>query len=123
MNSPRTAFVVDDEEAIRLSVGALLRLWGVTVHAFSSAEEFWLAYRDSWRGLLLVDLRLPGQSGLVLLEELQRRGSSLSAFLVTGHGEEAIFRQSLECGALGAFAKPFDAKQLKTAIDCYLPQE
>lgn len=122
MNLHGSVYVVDDEEEIRLSLGALLRLWGLSVYAFSSAEEFWVAYRDSWSGILMVDLRLPGQSGIELLEELKRKGSSLPAFLITGHGDEDIFRQAIASGAAGSLSKPFHTSQLKEALTRFLHQ-
>lgn len=116
MNLQPSVFIVDDDEAIRLSFKALLRVWGISAHTFSSAEEFWEAYRESWTGLLLVDLRLPGQSGSELLAELQRRGSSLPALLITAHGEEEVVREAIERGAIGALVKPFQAQQLRNIL-------
>ena len=106
MMQPPTVYVVDDEAAIRSSLRALLQVWG-----FSAT------------GLLLVDLRLPGKSGLELLEELQCRNTHLTAILMTGHGEQEVLHLLEERGAIGALSKPFHFHELKRFVDGYLQRE
>ena len=123
MMQPPTVYVVDDEAAIRSSLRALLQVWGFSATTFGSAEEFWEAYSDAWTGLLLVDLRLPGKSGLELLEELQCRNTHLTAILMTGHGEQEVLHLLEERGAIGALSKPFHFHELKRFVDGYLQRE
>lgn len=118
----QVVYVVDDEAPIQLSLKALLGTWGIAAIVFSSAAAFWNSYRDEWTGCVLVDLRMPGESGLVLLKKLQQRRGALIAILMTGHGEEESQRQAIECGAIGILEKPFRPSQLKGLLEHHCPE-
>ena len=110
------AFIVDDEEAVRGSLGRLLRAIGVPSTSFSSAEAFLDHYTGGETGCLLVDIRMPGMSGIDLLEELQRRGSSLAAIVITGHTDEDSLRRLTTLGTVGLLEKPFSLAQLREML-------
>jgi len=110
------AFVVDDEEIVRTSLGKLLRVIGIASTAFASAEAFLDGYRGDEDGCLIVDLRMPGMNGLDLLEALQRRGSALPAILISGHADEGTLRRLTGLQAVGLLEKPFSLAQLREML-------
>ncbi len=110
------AFVVDDEEIVRNSLGRLLRAIGVPSSGFASAESFLDAYRGTEQGCLIVDIRMPGMSGLDLLEELEGRGSTLPAIVITGHTDEGSLKRLEGLHAVGLLEKPFSLAQLKQML-------
>lgn len=107
-----TAFVIDDDAAIREALEGLLRFLKFDVRTFASATQFLEACAPDWTGVLLVDQRMPEMDGLELLAELRRRESHLRAILMTGHGDEAVQRAALEAGAVGILEKPFRMEPL-----------
>lgn len=107
-----TAFVIDDDAAMRESLEALLRLLDFNVRTFASARQFLEACSPDWTGSLLVDQRMPDMNGLELLTELRHRGICLRAILMTGHGDEAVHRAALDAGAIGVLEKPFRMEPL-----------
>lgn len=109
-------FVVEDDEAVRSSLSVLLRLEGLRVLGFERAEAFLAAWRPGWSGCLVVDLRMPGLSGLELLERLRRSGCGLPAIVITAHGDVANTRSSFRAGAVDFFEKPVDNAALLAAI-------
>lgn len=111
-----TVFVVEDDEAVRSSLGVLLRLEGLRVEGFASAEDFLAAARPGWSGCLVVDLRMPGMSGLELLERLRESGCPLPAIVITAHGDVANTRSSFRAGAVDFFEKPVENAELLAAI-------
>jgi FixJ family two-component response regulator len=110
------AFVVDDEEAVRVSLGKLLRVIGIPSTGFASAEAFLASYRGDEQGCLLVDIRMPGMNGLDLLDELQRRGTRLAAIVISGHTDEGSMRRLAGLRTVGLLEKPFSLAQLKEML-------
>lgn len=111
-----TVYVVEDDEAVRSSLSVLLRLEGLRAEGFPSAEAFLEAWKPSWSGCLVVDLRMPGLSGLELLEQLRKAGGALPAIVITAHGDVANTRSSFRAGAVDFFEKPVDNEALLAAI-------
>ncbi|MCW5773860.1 MAG: response regulator transcription factor [Rhodospirillaceae bacterium] len=111
-----TVFVVDDDEAVRQGLGALLRAKGYGVEAFASADEFLAAMPSSRPACLLVDIRMPGMSGLELQREMKRRDAALPVVVVTGHGDVPAAVAALKAGAVDFLEKPFDADALLAAV-------
>jgi FixJ family two-component response regulator len=109
------AFLVDDEEIVRGSLGRLLRAIGVPNTGFASAEAFLTGYSGA-PGCLIVDIRMPGMSGLDLLEELQRRGITLPAIVITGHTDERSLQRLSALRIVGLLEKPFSTAQLKEML-------
>lgn len=111
------AFIVDDEEVVRRSLGRLLdRALGIPSTGYASAEAFLDAYTGAERGCLLVDIRMPGMSGLDLLDELRRRGSTLPAIIITGHTDEGSSQRIASLGVVGLLEKPFSLAQLRDML-------
>ena len=84
-------FVVDDDPSMQRSLDTLLRSVGLEVRLFSAAQEFMRAHRPDAPGCLVLDVRLPGMSGLAFQEELAKAGVALPVIFITGHGDVSIF--------------------------------
>jgi two-component system, LuxR family, response regulator FixJ len=113
MSSGPTVFIVDDDAAMRDSLRWLLQSEGLSVEAHASAEAFLETY-DPTRpgGCLILDVRLPGISGLDLQDELRARGITLPVVIVTGYGEPATKSRALNAGALDFIEKPLNVELL-----------
>jgi RNA polymerase sigma factor (sigma-70 family) len=111
-----TVFIVDDDEAVRASLQVLLRLKGLAAEGFASAEDFLAAWAPGWTGCLVIDLRMPGMSGLELLARLREVGCDLPAIVITAHGDVANTRSSFRAGAVDFFEKPVDNDALIAAV-------
>jgi FixJ family two-component response regulator len=108
MPNSATVFVVDDDAAIRDALSLLISLHGLRAQVFASADAFLDTYRSEWRGCLLVDLQMPGMSGLELQAELKARDISLPVVVLTAHGDVATARAALKGGAADFLEKPVD---------------
>lgn len=100
-------FIVDDDDAVRDSLQALLEAKGYAAETFASAESFLAAYRPGQGGCALVDLRMPGMDGLALLDRLREGGSALQVVMVTGHGDVPLAVKAMKAGALDFIQKPY----------------
>ncbi|QDF96587.1 DNA-binding response regulator [Azoarcus sp. DD4] len=116
-------FIVDDDEALRDSLVWMLESSGYRVAAFDSAEAFLAAWSDLMAGCLVLDVRMPGMSGLELFEELGRRRCTLPVIFITGHGDVPMAVAALKKGAADFIEKPFaDRDMLRLVAQC-LEQE
>jgi RNA polymerase sigma factor (sigma-70 family) len=104
--------VVDDDDAMRDSLVWLLESQGFGVDAYPSAESFLEAYRDDLHGCVVLDVRMPGMSGLELYERLAARHCVLPVIFVTGHGDVPMAVAALKKGAVDFIEKPFNDKDL-----------
>jgi FixJ family two-component response regulator len=109
-------YVVDDDPSIRRSLERLLRAAGHTVETFVSAREFLERADLGVRGCLLLDVRMPGQSGLELQFVLEAAGHRIPLIFITGHADVPMAQQALQAGAVDLLAKPFDADALLGAV-------
>jgi FixJ family two-component response regulator len=116
MSEPAVVFVVDDDPSMRRSLETLLRSVGLDVRPFSSAQEFMQAKRPDVPGCLVLDVRLPGMSGLSFQEELAKTGVALPVIFVTGHGDVPMTVRAMKAGAAEFLTKPFDDQVLLDAI-------
>jgi len=107
-----TVYVVDDDPALRESLGYLLQSEGLMVRAFESARQFLAEYDRASRGCLVVDVRMPEMSGLQLQEYLAAEGSALPIIVISGHGDVPMAVKALKNGALDFIEKPFADQQL-----------
>lgn len=112
-----TVFIVDDDASVRDSLSLLLSLRGHATAIFSSGEDFLSAIKPDWRGCLVVDIRMPGMSGLELQQSLITQGMKLPVIVITAHGDVAAARQAFLAEAVDFIEKPFDPKQLISAIE------
>ena len=109
-------FIIDDEELVRSGLARLLRAIGMHSVTFESAESFLDAYDPGQEGCLLVDIRMPGMSGIDLIEELNRRQSSLPAIVMTGHADSRALERLNALELVGCLSKPFGVAELKTLL-------
>jgi len=111
----QTVFIVDDDDAVRNALGFLLRSVDLQVELFASAQEFLDARGQEEAGCLVLDVRMPGISGLELQQELKTMGSSLPIIFITGHGDIPMAVEALKAGAADFLPKPFRDQEL---LDC-----
>ena len=107
-----TVFVVDDDAPVRDGLRLLLRSVGHRVETFGSAQEFLDAYADDRPGCLVLDVRMPGMSGLDLQEQLNERRAILPIIFITGHGDVPMAVEAMQCGAFDFLQKPFRDQDL-----------
>jgi FixJ family two-component response regulator len=112
-----TVFIVDDDPAVRDALGLLLGVRGYRTAVFASAEAFLQGWQASWRGCLLVDIRMSGMDGLALQRELRERGSGMPVVVMSGHGDVSTARAAFKADAVDFLEKPFDDAKLIAAID------
>ena len=117
MNPHPPVFVVDDEEAVRKSLSKLLGAIGVPTETYASATAFLAGYAGDGQGCLLVDLRMPGMSGLDLIAELSRRKIALPTIVMTGHTDERSVQRLEAFGPLGFLEKPFSITELRALVE------
>jgi two-component system response regulator FixJ len=116
-------FIVDDDAAVRDALKFLLRSVGHPVEAFASALEFLDAYRDDRPGCLVLDIRMPGMSGLELQEKLVERRSILPIIFITGHGDVPMAVEAMQAGAMDFIQKPFRDQDLLDRINQALEKD
>lgn len=116
-------YIVDDDEALRDSLVWMLESSGYAVAAFDSAESFLAAWRESMSGCLVLDVRMPGMSGLELFEELGRKRFTLPVIFITGHGDVPMAVSALKKGAVDFIEKPFGDQDMLRLIEQCLQQE
>jgi len=111
-----TVFVIDDDASIRKSLSRLLRSAGYTTETFVSAEE--LLGREHFNGIgcLLLDVQMPGLSGMDLQDELNKADYHMPIIFITGHGDIPMSVEAMKKGAVDFLTKPFDDKELLQAI-------
>lgn len=113
----RTVFIVDDDAAVRDSLALLLSLRGYSTAIFSSAEDLLRVIDPLWRGCVVVDIKMPGMSGLDLQAALAEHPASMPVIIITGHGDIAAARQAFKAAAIDFLEKPFDDDALVQAIE------
>jgi two-component system response regulator FixJ len=111
-----TVYVVDDDPSVRRSLHALLKAHGFDADAFSSAKEFLDHFDGSMSGCLVVDVRMPGMSGLELQKQLAERRGGLSVIVISGHADIPTAVEAMRAGALDFIEKPFDEETLINAV-------
>jgi FixJ family two-component response regulator len=116
-------FVVDDDASMRRSLETLLRSVGLEVRLFSSADEFMRAERPDAAGCLVLDVRLPGMSGLTFQQELAKAGVALPIIFLTGHGDVPMTVRAMKAGAAEFLTKPFDDQVLLDAIHAAIERD
>jgi two-component system, LuxR family, response regulator FixJ len=122
VNSATVVSVVDDDEAIRDSMKALLRSVGYRVEIFESAEQFLEGGTLSETGCLILDIRMPGMTGLELQRKMNTLQNQFPIIFVTAHDTTANRQLANDGGASGFFPKPVPAAQLLAAIEKALHQ-
>jgi FixJ family two-component response regulator len=112
--------VVDDDESVRESLPDLIREFGFSANAFSSAEEFLNSDSLNQTSCLILDISMPGMSGPDLQKELKLRRQEIPIVFITAHVEETDRPQLLEQGAIDCLFKPFSETDLLRAVNAAL---
>jgi len=115
-------YVVDDDEGVRDSLQYLLEASQYQVYTFASAENFLAQFDPHAIAVLVLDVRMPGMSGLQLQEELLARKAVLPIVFVTGHGDVSMAVSTMKKGAVDFIEKPFNQADLKALVDRLLVQ-
>lgn len=116
-------YVIDDDEAVRDSMGMLLESADLPYRCFASANHFLDELDGSQRGCLVLDIRMPGMTGLELQQQLARIGSSLPIIFITGHGDVPMAVEAMRQGALDFLRKPVKEADFLERIAHALDQE
>jgi two-component system response regulator TtrR len=112
-----TAFIVDDDESIRTLWRWLMESNGIAVRTFATAAEFIAAYGDDAPGCLVLDVRMPGMSGLELQAYLRGRGIEIPIVFVTGHADVPTAVNAMKGGAMDFVQKPFSYREVVAIIE------
>jgi len=119
----RLVSVVDDDESVREALPDLLRSFGLEVQPFASAEEFLASEGLSRTGCLVLDVAMPGMSGLELQEELARQEAGIPNVFMTAYAIERVRPQVLKRGAVACLRKPFSESAILDAVRTALGEE
>jgi FixJ family two-component response regulator len=124
MNEPRSVvYVVDDDASIRAALRSLIRSVGLHVELFASPHEFLKAKRPEVPSCLVLDVRLPGMSGLDLQRQLASDNIHIPVIIITGHGDIPMSVRAMKAGAVEFFTKPFRDQDLLDAIQLALERD
>lgn len=107
-----TVYLVDDDEAVREGLSLLIHTVGLEVQSYAAPADFLAAFDPEAIGCLVLDVRMPGMSGLRLQELLKERGVDLPVILMTGHGDVNLARRAFLAGAVEFLPKPVDEQTL-----------
>jgi two-component system response regulator FixJ len=118
-----TVFVVDDDEGVRNSLRFLLKSVGLTTRALASASEFLEVYTHNQPGCLVLDVRMPGMSGIELQQQLNLRGAAIPVIFITGHGDIPMAVEAMQHGAFDFLQKPFRDQDLIDRIQRALERD
>ena len=116
-------FVIDDDESMREALKSLIRSVGLRVEAFASAQEFLQSTRPDVPGCLILDVRMPGLSGLDLQRDLTETNIHIPIIFITGHGDIPMSVRAMKAGAVEFLTKPFRDQDLLDAIQQALERD
>jgi len=116
MSKQATVFVVDDDQAMRNSLKWLIESVGLTVRTYASADDFIKDYYPGRAGCLLLDVRMPGMSGLELQEQFLGQQIKIPIIIITGHGDVPMAVRAMKAGAVDFIEKPFNDELLLESI-------
>lgn len=117
MSTKRLVHIIDDEEAIRRSVGFMLRTSGFSVETWSGGGPFLKDVRHVEEGCILLDIRMPDMDGLVVQQTLNERGITMPVIIMTGHGDVPVAVGAMKSGAIDFLQKPFEKSVMLSAIE------
>jgi FixJ family two-component response regulator len=123
MNTRPRIFVVDDDAAVRDSLGLLLQSEGYAVETYGSATEFLAHCRPEEAGCLILDISMPGMDGLELQKALARQGMSLPIIFLTGRGDYSVAKRAFMAGAVAFLDKPPDPDALLAKVRAAIRQD
>lgn len=121
--SPGTVFVIDDDPNVRASIQGLLKSAGLRCECFETAEQFLEKEPSDSPGCLILDVSLPGISGLDFQEKMQKAGRHIPIIFITGHGDIPMTVRAMKSGALEFLTKPFNNPDLLSAVEQALDRD
>jgi FixJ family two-component response regulator len=116
-------FVIDDDPSMRLALEDLVSTVGLEVRAFAAPQEFLQSKPSDAPGCLVLDVRLPGMSGLTFQKELAKEGLELPVIFITGHGDIPMSVRAMKAGAVEFLTKPFHDQDLLDAIHAAIERD
>ena len=122
-NAAEMVFVIDDDESIREALKSLIRSVGLSVATFSSAQDFLQSTRPDVPSCLILDVRMPGLSGLDLQRDLAETNIQIPIIFITGHGDIPMSVRAMKAGAVEFLTKPFRDQDLLDAIQQALERD
>ena len=117
MEADPLVHLVDDDGAIRRSVGFMLKTSGYQVRSYESGVELLKSPSELGQGCILLDIRMPGMDGLEVQEALKNKGVTLPVIIMTGHGDVTLAVKAMKAGAIDFIEKPFEKAALLGAIE------
>lgn len=112
----QTICIIEDDESVRRALGRLIRSVGFGVEAFATAEEFLQSFAQTLPYCLILDVNLPGLSGLELQRRLRAEGRSVPVVVITAYADEKVREQALQDSAIAFLQKPFEELSLLQAV-------
>jgi len=109
-------FIVDDDDAVRNSLRLLFKTINIEAATFASGDEFLHEYDADWQGCVVLDIRMPGTSGLEVQKILEERGNRLPIIFITGHGDVPMAVEAMQRGAFDFVQKPFRDQELMDRV-------
>jgi FixJ family two-component response regulator len=116
-------FVIDDDPSMRLALEDLVRSVGLEVRTFAAPQEFLQSKPSDAPGCLVLDVRLPGMSGLTFQQELAKEDLALPVIFITGHGDIPMSVRAMKAGAVEFLTKPFHDQDLLDAIHAAIERD
>lgn len=113
----RLVHIVDDDQAIRRSVGFMLKTSGHRVESYESGADLLKKSSNLDQGCILLDIRMPGMDGLEVQQALQEKGVGLPVIIMTGHGDVTLAVKAMKAGAVDFIEKPFEKEVLLASLD------
>lgn len=120
---PVTVYIIDDEQDVRDGLRMLLKSIGLNAETFPSAIEFLDQYQLDWPGCILVDIRMPGMSGIELQKKLNAMGAPIPVIVISGHADVPTAVRVIQEGALDLLEKPISEQQLLDKVQAALNNE
>jgi FixJ family two-component response regulator len=112
----QTVCIVEDDESVRRALRRLIRSVGLDVEAFATAEELLQSFKETLPACLILDVHLPGASGLELQRLLRDRGHDVPVIVITAYADEKLREQAMTGGAIAFLPKPFDEGALLEVV-------
>ncbi|WP_369601597.1 response regulator FixJ [Hahella sp. SMD15-11] len=123
VSAEQVVYIVEDDEAVRDSLSMLLEAEGYDVEAFADAQQFLDRYDENMAGCILLDIRMPGMTGMELHRKLIDMQCPLPVIFVTGHGDVPLAVEAMKQGAVDFVQKPYQEKQLLDKIRTAMAQD
>jgi FixJ family two-component response regulator len=122
-HTPRLLAILDDDKSVRRALKDLVEAEGMSALCFSSAEQFLHSEAKRKAGCLIVDIRMPGMSGIELQEKLKNEQCRIPIIFLTGRGDIPLTVTAMKCGAIDFFTKPFDGATLLNSVEAALQRD